>query len=121
MRPRAIFNADAGININPVEGLKLCRIGGIHLVPSAGININPVEGLKHKMGDYISQIVRAGININPVEGLKLILAANRHGFQITAGININPVEGLKLFLRQFLVTNVISRNQHQPSRGIKTT
>ena len=62
---------------------------------------------------------RAGININPVEGLKhytLTFNVDMAG----AGININPVEGLKLKAEGHLARLNPGRNQHQPSRGIKT-
>ena len=36
----------AGININPVEGLKQAAFLELGVVGGAGININPVEGLK---------------------------------------------------------------------------
>ena len=40
--------------------------------------------------------------------------------QKTAGININPVEGLKLVFALRGACSTRGRNQHQPSRGIKT-
>ena len=39
---------------------------------------------------------------------------------LPAGININPVEGLKLESPHFGNCSIVRRNQHQPSRGIKT-
>ena len=85
----------AGININPVEGLKLCLPDGWRDGCQAGININPVEGLKQHSETFYFWSHDAGININPVEGLKLdVLYTN---YKLLSG-----------------------RNQHQPSRGIKT-
>ena len=86
---------------------------------TAGININPVEGLKLTKAEQDITRHDAGININPVEGLKQKSLSCSVPF-VFAGININPVEGLKPFVGIGLKRWDERRNQHQPSRGIKT-
>ena len=67
----------AGINLNPYQGLKQRRQSLSAIAPIAGINLNPYQGLKQIYLDRKGLFRGAGINLNPYQGLKLCGGGDR--------------------------------------------